>query len=350
MAVTQVLLEETSPNGNVQAIVEVADGACYFYLFGGRETSIGLRSVWVRNLAQAPISLDVDAMKGGKPPMNPRAHCAHPDGAAPLRQRELRVVWLPEGNGAGLYEQAELLAVIPPWSGEGTFAGYARDCVGEGPVAWPLAAHNALIERLDRADVYWRQWGDENPWPALQTALCEEVASALGKHSNYYAIDGGAWPPKALLRVPVAAATALVTIGVCIRPQPNVERFVEDPRPRRRIELGAWLPAAWPNDAITRFAGYLSAQSNLPWSRYTWLGPGHTIPCDAWPDARFEYALLTDRHARVHVNLGEHFEDPVTVLWLLPLTRDEQRRVVESGSDAVLRDLPPDRGGVVARG
>jgi hypothetical protein len=47
MAVT--LFEVVNPNGNIQAVVESDDDACYFYLFAAPDTQFGMRSVWVRN-------------------------------------------------------------------------------------------------------------------------------------------------------------------------------------------------------------------------------------------------------------------------------------------------------------
>lgn len=40
-----ILLEDVNPNGNVQAIVEVENDACYFYLFGAEDTELGVKSV-----------------------------------------------------------------------------------------------------------------------------------------------------------------------------------------------------------------------------------------------------------------------------------------------------------------
>ena len=107
----EVLLVAVGPNGNIQAVVEADENVCYFYLFGAEGIDFGMRSVWVRNHSQAPVTLDVAHMKEGGPPKNPAAHCRHPEGLPPLRKEHLRVVWLPEGDGAALYESDELLAI-----------------------------------------------------------------------------------------------------------------------------------------------------------------------------------------------------------------------------------------------
>jgi Suppressor of fused protein (SUFU) len=336
-----VLLEEVGPNGNIQAVVEVDEDVCFFYLFGAQETDFGMRSVWVRNHSQAPDSLDVARMRSGIPPRNPKGHCRHPQGLLPPSKDQLRVVWLPEGNGAALYESDELLAIIPPWSGMNGFHGYARDSIGEGPVAWEIGTDNALIGRFREAQSYWRQWADANPWPLMQDALLSGIERTLGRHTNYYAIDGGQWPPKAIVRIPRPDSVVLVTIGVSVRPQPQVEMATEQPELRRRIELGVVLPARWSDDGVKRFASYMSGQSRLPWDGYTWLGPGHTITCDAWQNRSFAFALLRPDHPAVPTpTLEPQFHDPVKILWFVPISTAERQTAMDHGSDRLMQALP----------
>lgn len=340
---TEVLFEEVSPLGNVQAVVEADEGACYFYLFGAPESDFGMRSVWVRNLAAAPATLDVASMKAGLPPLNPAVHCRDPRAGRPPERGELRVCWLPEGNGAALYDARGLLAVIPPWSGEKGFDGYAREAVGEGPVAWALPTTDALQRRFEKAAEFWASW-DDDPWPAFQERYCSAFDKALGPHSNYYAIDGGKWPPRALLRLPHRSGIALVTIGVCLLPQPNVERHMEDPGDFRRIELGVLLPSDFGDADVNRFGGYLSGQAGLPWHKFTWLGPGHTIPCDSWRSTKYTSALLVREHRHLPaMQLPSMMGDPVSVLWFVPITDTERQLAIESGSSALLARLPASR-------
>jgi hypothetical protein len=42
----ELLLEEVNPNGNIQAVVESDDDACYFYLFAAPDTRLEMKSVW----------------------------------------------------------------------------------------------------------------------------------------------------------------------------------------------------------------------------------------------------------------------------------------------------------------
>ena len=201
------------------------------------------------------------------------------DGLHPLL-KTCEVVWLPEGNGAALYEREEILALIPPWSGTNGFHGYARDNIGEGPVAWELGPNNVLFERFNQAQTYWKKWDDKEFWPSIQSSQISQLEEIFGSHTRYYAIDGGQWPPKAMVRFAWKGRTVLVTVGVALRPQPNVEMATETPELLRRIELGAVLPGSWSEDAVQGIGRYISGQCNLPWSNYTWLGPGHTLPCE----------------------------------------------------------------------
>jgi hypothetical protein len=341
---TTTLLEEVNPHGNIQAVVEHDESVCFLYLYPAPETGLGMRSVWVRNLAEAPEALDVAAMQAGRAPRNPRQHCRTPSaGTAPVAEA-LRVVWLPEGNGVALYERDEILAIIPPWSGVDGFHGYARDAVGDGSLAWELTRDNALHERFAQAEQYWRKWERDTMWSPVQGALMSRYEQAFGAHRNYYAIDGGGWPPRALVRTPWRDAVLLTTVGVSLLPHPNVEMATKDPRPLRRIELGACLPAAWPDELVKQFASYLSGQARLPWAKYTWLGAGHTIPCDSWRNRDFVAALLADRHPAAPTCQLEPFcDDPVTLLWFLPISPSELDRARAQGSAAVLNALPPDR-------
>lgn len=171
-----------------------------------------------------------------------------------------------------------------------------------------------------------------------------QVRQNLGEYSNYYAIDGGNWPPKAMLRIPTSHGVVLITIGVSLLPQPNVEMHTETPELLRRIELAALLPTDWSNEAINRFAEYLSGQTSLPWTKSTWLGVGHTMPCDSWRNEEFAFALLEASVGDLPTMiLGPIFDDPVNVLWMTPISEEERTIAVSQGSNELVRQLPKDR-------
>ena len=96
------LLFETSPYGNLDAIVEHDERAVFFYLSGqGRaDDKFGTRACWVRNLVPGPYVINEDEMKQGIPPALPRTHCKYSDGRAAPTTDQLEIVWFEEGNGA----------------------------------------------------------------------------------------------------------------------------------------------------------------------------------------------------------------------------------------------------------
>lgn len=342
----ECLFEDTSPNGNVFAVVEQNADACYFYLHGDKTTNFGLKSCWVRNVRPAPESLEVKAMRAGVPPMLPRNFCRHPSGAAPLKSSGLSLVWAEEGDAAALRENGEVIAVIPSWSGSDGFHGYARDCIGESPLCWELGTPetNVQFDRYEKAASCWKAWSEDgNLWRDFQGRMMDAMEKRFGKHSNYYAIDGGKWPPMALLRIPVGDSVLLITVGMSLRPQPKVELHFEDPAPHRRIELGVSLDASIPGEAINQIATYMSGQSGYPWSFYTFLGNGHTMPADAFAavsGGALPSALLHSQPDNdAGIDLPAFRGDPVTLLWMTPISERERKFAEQNGSAQLAHKL-----------
>jgi hypothetical protein len=341
-----VLIASVSPNGNMEAVVEQYEDCCYFYLHGVPETEAPLRSCWVRNLRAAPTALEVARMRAGRAPMLPAHSCAHPQGAAPLQAKDIEIVWFEEGDAAALLERSEVLCLVPAWAGTKGFEGFARDCIQDNPLCWSLgsAETNVLFERVRRARSWWASWETANPWTPIQGSMIDALERTLGKHTNYYGIDGGNWPPQAMLRFKNRRGVVLATCGVAIRPQPTVEMAVKDPSSLRRIELGMAVDDSAFSAAGEQVMGYLSGQAKLPWTRHTWLGPGHTIPCDAFAGAganRVFTAVVLARQPRgaPAVALPSLRNDPVNLLWAVPISEREREFAMASGSTALLERL-----------
>jgi hypothetical protein len=240
----------------------------------------------------------------------------------------LRVVWFEEGDAAALFEENEMLAAIPSWSGEGGFHGYARDCTAESPLAWPMKDATAIVERVARAEEFWQSWESGRAhWPTVQDVFLRAYERVFGKHQKYFGIDGGEWPPKAIATFETDAAVVLLTLGVSIRPMPKVEMSFEDAQPHRRMELGVAIDRRLMTDETLRgVATYLSAQSNLPWHFYTWLGHGHTVQCEPCPVGGGEFAamlLLKDPPGAPTITMPAYRGDPVNLLWMTPITAPE---------------------------
>ncbi len=343
MAVERVLLSEQSPGGNIEALVERHGDGIFFSLWGGEKSSFGMKTVWVRNLVPAPAELDETAIREGRPPLLPAEFCAHPEGAAPPVAGSLRFVWFEEGDAAALFESDQIVGIIPGWSGINGFAGYARDCIEQSPICWPLGTpeSNALFDRVIQSTEYWKFW-DGNPWPQINSGLRGAFEPILGAASNYYAIHGNKWPPKALARYVHQDATIFMTIGVSVRAQPVVEQFVDEPSDARRIELAIGIEGA-----LAAFADdvpqAMSALAAFPWDQFSWLGDGHTVAGFNFPtnnDTLFtSILLLKDPVDTPRIALPAFRGDAVNLLWVVPITDGERKLAEESGSAALVAKL-----------
>jgi hypothetical protein len=354
----KLLLESVSPNGNVNAFVEQTGNAIHFYLYfpNASEQSDRVRMCWVRNTGPAPE--DIDPPSEGedmRAPMLPARYCRCPEGSPELNPDDLSIVWFEEGNGAALLEGGETLAIIPSWSGVNDFNGYARDCTAESLLCWPLAPDNVLHERVARAAEYWSAWDDETYWPNFQMRMLEAYEHAFGvKESMYFAIDDGAWPPRALVRYDLPDRCVLVTVGMSLRPQPNVELFMDDPEVARRIEIGAAFEPGCPEDEIQQFGQFMSGMAAYPWDFYHWFGSGHTTDCEAVPvslgGSRFPAVLFTsEAYDKPMVDFDTFRGDPINLLWLVPITASELEIVHNDGSEVFVQRLENAGAGSVHR-
>lgn len=346
MGEPEIILEEVSPHRNLRATLEQDERVAHLYVSAMEneefEAKFPSKSCWVRNLQRAPATLDVAGMREGLPPMMPREHCAHPAGAPALEPGELRLVWFPEGEGVALMDAEGFLAVIPAWSGQGGFYGYARDCRGEGPLAWELEEPSGMIARIQAAEAFDAAWlAEPSPWPECQDSFMRLYENALGEHSVYYAIDRNEWPPKALARFDREERVYLLSLGVSLRPQPQVEMFYEDPADYRGIELAACLDASLGEEAVKDMANYLGANSDLPWWQFTFLGAGHTIGCAELAympgmEAFDAFILVENPPDAPDLLVPRRDGEKVSLLWAIPITAAERAYAKEHRAAALL--------------
>lgn len=343
------ILFETSPFKNIDAIVQHDGRVIYFYLNGhtidGKNT-FGTRAVWVRNLVEAPYVLDEDEARAGIAPMLPKPCCKHSKPEPMLDPDQLEIVWFEEGNGAALRlkkvdgAEAETLAVLPPWSGLEGFHGYATGCITESPLCWPMPDNPKLHQRIEAAAEFWAACeSDDRPFAnlqpkilsAYQQAFCASEADAKDE-GQYFSIDGGQFPPRGLVQFESAGVIATVGLSLCA--QPAVELFVDDPTNYRRIELAIKLTAEQMADSelVDSITQQISSLAAYPWRNLTWLGPGHTCGLKGiQPDS--ELALLVpdvQRSAAIDqpsVSLDNFRGDPVHLLWLAPITTEQQQKL-----------------------
>lgn len=338
-----ILFEQPSPFGNIFAVVEDFGKCIYFSLYGPENiTPLGedperwtpMRSCWVCNTA--PVSTAhafdmggiMETMNQGTPPPMPAKHCLHADQGLKLNKDELEVVWFEEGDCAALLYQGEIMAVIPPWATPSVseYVGYAREFKGSPFLGiGSLDEIFAVIEqRIKRAQAFWETWMQPGTWKAFLECRMQILEDKFGKHQRYFSIDGGKFPPKALVVFENEKHFIFITIGMSIFAQPRVELYQENPGNFRRIELGMQLDKQIV-DAIglEKIGQFMSNISSMPWNQLCWLGEGHTLNTDLFKSLKSDQVKLGD-HPEASFVLPSYQGDIVKMLWLTAVIPQEQ--------------------------
>ncbi|MBT9559019.1 MAG: suppressor of fused domain protein [Myxococcales bacterium] len=364
-----VIFEEVSPYGNRMAIVEDDGRAVYLHLVGPEGSEVETVSLWLRNRGPAPMGLPEDWEHGDQGPALPFEACGHPVGLPPFDAESLNAIWFPEGDAVALREGESVIGVIPPWVGSSDCPGYARDCKMPTPIAWPLkrahapgaphpgaavapdgpvsATGNPVLDRVEAAAAFWSDWQGGTPWAPLQQDLVAAYEAALpsaaGRH-RYYSVDAGHWPPRFLLEARGADTAVYASGGMCIRPQPLVDRYYENPETVRHVELALSLDAALVPETPMGALNHLSQLLVMPWTLGGWLGTGHTVPARHLPVGPSGTVFSTflvhgDPPGALPVTFPSYRGAPVKLLWLIPITEAERQYAVESGSEALCERL-----------
>jgi hypothetical protein len=338
-----VLLFETSPYGTVDAIVQHDGRSTYFYLNGKTTSSkpFGMRACWVRNLKPGPLVMNDQELSSGIPPMLPRTCCRPGSKTALPAPDDLRIVWLEEGTGAALQEYCSdtktfvTLAVIPPWSGVEGFHGYAADCAEESPVCWPMPDHPQLFKRIENSVEFWDSFSrtDRDPFGALQSTWLATFQRFIDTtdllfEPHYFAIDGGKFPPRGLVHFQHEQRNIWSTVAMSLCPQPMVELFSNHPGQQRRIELVIDWSGRLDDASCDKVSQWLSGLASFPWRNFTWFGHGHTCQMNNVLPG-FEAALFANDSVvqKTSLDLPSFRGDPIQLLWLVPLTGEQCRRM-----------------------
>ena len=228
------------PKTDTHALVQEENDCVYLYLYirpDSKDTEI--RACWVRNYGKAIDAVDEKALDAGAQPRMPLRACRHPQGAARLDPKDLRLVFLEDGDGAALYEGDQLLSVIPGWASSGEFTGYARDAIGTSPFAWELGKprQNDIFKRVRQAESYWKSMQDNATWEHFRDQHLQAIERAYGPHAEYLVVDVGYFPPRAVVTVREGDTVWLFTLGMSLLQQPSVDRFTQYPEGLRRAEL-----------------------------------------------------------------------------------------------------------------
>lgn len=324
-----ILAESISPVCDVQAFVEENNNTCYFYLwfFPGKEQAY-IKSCWICNTSKAPTQLDKETMEQGYAPALEARYIKHDINGIHLQKDALSIVWFEEGDAAALLENGSLLCVIPGWSGmmvENNFSGYAKYALGATPFAWELeAAEPVLCARIERCMAFW-DYFEQDYWVNVQQIHLQTLEAFFGSYQRYFAIDGGDFPPKALVTGKKNGICYAFTAGVSLIPMPIVEQYYEGEQAHefRRIELGFAAMEEYEGICMQMYS-YLSALSSLPWNEISFLGHGHTIPCNAIEGYGAVWLLNTRLLPEIDApSYGTFMYDSINMLWVIPITKPE---------------------------
>lgn len=336
----RVLIEEWSGICDAQAFVEETDTCTYFYIWfhPGKDNGF-VKSCWVCNNSEATETLDLDAMESGRAPMMPASNVLHDRKGIHLQGDALEVVWFEEGDAAALLQGELLLCVIPAWSGRNGFHGYSRYAKETSELAWPLKnAENTLKQRIDKSRSFWNSFDQGgNFWREAQDMHMQVLHKFFGEHKKYYAIDGGQFPPKAYITGEKANVCYGITAGVSLMCMPEVELYYnENSQDFRRIELG--FATIKEHEKLLEMMGSLiSSLSNLPWRELSFLGHGHTIPFNNIKG----YSAIWLLNAKMLPMIDSPvypkvMGDDVNLLWLVPVTENEYKWLMEHSVEEAL--------------
>jgi len=334
MRQTEILAEVSNDKQTLVAMVEQDDRVVYLYIYPRedlRDRFPRMRGCWVRNLSPAPPEDDTQAMQLGLPPMLAAEYCRSVDAEAPLDPADIQILWNESDDGAALWYQGLLLAVIPGWSLYIDHSvSYSAACIQQNPLTFPLgsASTNRQYALADKTRQFWRDWQheDHNPWPKIQRNFISCYEQRVGPAVKYYAIDQGSWPPMAISQHEDEENYYFFTLGMSIRPMPQIELlFNDDAENHRRIELAFAVGKEYVDEAnAVQMASALSEYAQLPWNTLSWLGEGHTLLSPVAPLGYeghiISAALGASRGAWA---LPRCYGDPVNLLWASPIFASE---------------------------
>lgn len=346
------------PMGVYTAEIVMNDVAMWLLITSEFEPTV--RSVWIRNLAPAPKDIEVDGLFNGSVTRNPLPFVRHPGAGRRPVPEDIEFVWFPEGNGVGLFERGECVAILPPWDERRTRTpddppgqqapGYSLEAAAAGPFALPLEGENALLDELERARDFWERWGGEvgnARWHRFAEERSRALSKAFGAEpATSFVLPVSGWPPRMVLRFDLPTHSILTTIGASVLPQPNARLAMDDPRPIRRMELAVAVPTTATQDQIMAVGSHFGSLSTWPWRANFWLGDAQTIEFPAWPVATFGVAAVQAEPPALDggpILLGEEEGDPVNLLWLVPMTVDERDRAADPSDQMEVARLPADR-------
>ena len=337
----EVLVEEWSPVADIDAFVEKSDKNYYFYLWihpEGEDPEI--KACWICNRVKAPKDIDEAFACEGEAPCMPEEFVDHDPNGMELDEEALSIQWFEEGDAAAVLLDDKIICVIPCFAGYKDFYGYSAYAKGTGPFAWELkGAYDRFEQMVKKSAAFWDYFEDENFWGKVQDFHVEVLENFFGKHEKYYAIDGGHFPPKALIQGRKDGVIYGITLGVSMIPMPKVEMgYHDDYEEFRRMEL-AFACKEQHEKLMEAMGATISWLTAYPWADLTFFGHGHTIPFKNIKG--FDYLLFLNSRMLPEIPAPDYpdfMDEKINLLWLKPITAAEQKEIADKGVAEYLKD------------
>ncbi|MCL1994500.1 MAG: suppressor of fused domain protein [Spirochaetes bacterium] len=303
---------------DLAAEVVAENDCCYLYVHKknfAEKTLEVFTNCWIKNHVFVPDEYDpVDDMQDGLQPKVHTKHCDFKDDLQPLQEDDLEIVWGEEGRSVGLYNKGELICAIPYWTTEDA-PGYSKYS-GQNDLPmfpFPLTPALAMHERMQKAKTFWA--GDfQKTWKDYSGGYLGELEEKFGKHTKYFAIDGGKFPTKALALFEKDGYKYAFTIGLGMFPQPTEQRSGVEAMPF--IELAFCYKNGLVFDEMKAFSN-ISSLAGIPWAYNTFFNHYHTA----------YFSINTEYNAAVFVceqkagiaSLDFLKQQSINLLWIVPV-------------------------------
>jgi len=339
-----------SPLVDLSAQVVVENDCSYLYVYPNNPSVANtVRCCWIKNHVTVADNYSPEAdMKKGLQPKVPTNHCAFPNDLSFLDIETLELVWGKEGYTAFLFENNTLICAIPYWADQ-NFSGYSKFSCNEEFSGIPLTLgneENEMFKKSKEAKAFWKQ-DFSLLWQDYQDSYLNELEEKYGKHINYYAIDGGHFPPKALVVFKKDNMKYVLTMGVGLFPQPKVDMHFDIPQDYAFFELGFCYSSHLTFDESTVFS-QISSITSIPWVYNTFLAHRHTVDIQV-DAAHLHGVLISDKSAQV-AEFQKLTEDNINLLWIVPITEISYKRLTDDPSDYSEVETRIDNSDVIFKG
>ncbi|MGV3666746.1 MAG: suppressor of fused domain protein [Leptospira bouyouniensis] len=280
----KVLYQEANPYGSFTAFLEDDGRTIYLYLQSHNNPEWPMKTLWVRNLIDAPDSRTDEDFDLGLAPVLTKSELTDTKAQSSLTEDQIHFIWSEEGDAVALFVEEELQAYLPSWSGIKGIHGYSKFAKEEAPTASPLGdpENGVIAERVRTNRKFWESVAEKDHWKKAQNLRLEFLESKLGKHQTYWSADGGKYPSLGIasfLPKEFPGIKIFSTIGMSVQNQPSIELYHKDYENFSRIELvfAIQLLKDAPDKSETWIQHVLGEMVKFPWNTGIWFGHSHTI-------------------------------------------------------------------------